>query len=262
MPMLAHVTAHDRFDQREVWGHLADDPTIQLRTRMLETMIPEDVERILDVGCGDGAITNRLATRWDVTGVDTSATALTHVETTSIQASATRLPLPADSFDLILSSEMLEHLLPDAYARAIAEMRRVSRRYLLISVPYREDLKFRTVRCPRCHWRGHVWGHKQAFTAESLAADLEGFTAVETRTFGPPQEPPWPAWWMWTTHRILRCYYWAPGQYPVCEQCGNTDFAASRAIHPALRRINQRLQPRRAPRMPFWVAVLADNRAG
>jgi SAM-dependent methyltransferase len=253
------VTVRDRFDQRDVWGHLTDDPKIQLRARMFEEMIPEAVRSIVDVGCGDGAITNRLARRWQVTGVDTSSTALAHLETTAIEASATRLPLPDRSFDLVLSSEMLEHMPSDAYAQAIDEMRRVTRRYLLISVPYREDLKFRTVRCPRCNWRGHVWGHRQSFTAESLVADLPGFTAVETRTFGPPQEPHWPAWWMWTTHRLLKSYYWAPGQHPLCERCGNTDFTANRGIHPALRRITTRLQPRSRPRMPFWLAVLADN---
>ena len=77
--MLRRVSVRDRFDQREVWGQLADDPDIQLRARMFEEMIPSEVERIVDVGCGDGAITNRLAQRWDMTGVDTSATALTHL---------------------------------------------------------------------------------------------------------------------------------------------------------------------------------------
>ena len=258
--MLPRVTVRDRFDQRDVWGHLADDPNIQLRARMFEEMIPSEVERIVDVGCGDGAITNRLARRWDATGVDMSATALTHLETTAVTASATELPFPDRSFDLVLSSEMLEHMPVTVYAQAIAEMRRVTRQYLLISVPYREDLKFRTVRCPQCNWRGHVWGHKQTFTAESLAADLAGFTAVESRTFGPPQEPPWPGWWMWTTHHVLKSYYWAPGQHPLCERCGNTDFTANRGIHPVLRRINERLQPRSRPRMPFWLAILAARR--
>lgn len=255
--MLACVTVRDRFEQRDVWGRLTDDPKIQLRARIFEQMIPGDVERILDVGCGDGAITNRLAREWDVTGVDTSSTALAHLATTAIEASATRLPLADDSFDLVMSSEMLEHMPRAQYGEAIAEMRRVTRRYLLISVPYREDLKFRTVRCPRCNWRGHVWGHKQTFTAESLIADLEGFTAAETRTFGPLQEPEWPAWWLWTVHRVLHSYYYAPGQHPLCEQCGNTDFTEARSLHPVLRRVNQRLQPRGRPRMPFWLAVLA-----
>jgi len=50
MPKLADVRVRDRFDQRDVSGGLADDPKIQLRTRMFEEMIPHDVEPILDVG--------------------------------------------------------------------------------------------------------------------------------------------------------------------------------------------------------------------
>lgn len=242
-----------------MWGHLGGDPKIQLRARMFEQMIPPETRRILDVGCGDGAITNRLAKRWEVTGVDTSATALAHVETTAIVASATRLPFTDGAFDLVLSSEMLEHLPARAYTEAISEMRRVASRHLLISVPYREDLRFRTVRCPRCRWEGHVWGHRRTFTAESLIADLNGFRAVETRTFGPLQEPPWPAWWMWITHRVLKSYYWAPGQHPLCEHCGNTDFSGTRGIHPVLRSVNERLQRGSRPRMPFWLAVLAQR---
>jgi SAM-dependent methyltransferase len=255
------VTVHDRFEQQSVWGHLVDDPKIGQRAAMLEEMVPDDVVRILDVGCGDGAITNRLARRWDVSGVDQSATALQHLATTAVQGSATRLPFPDMSFDLVLSSEMLEHLPTREYRAAIAEMRRVTRRYLLISVPYREDLRLRIVRCPRCGWRGHVWGHRQRFTAESLLADLDGFVAIQTRTFGPAQEPPSPWWLWWTTHHVLRSYYWAPGQHPLCERCGNTDFRATRGFHPGVHRLSARLPSRRRPRMPFWLAVLADKRA-
>ena len=118
-----------------------------------------------------------------MTGVDQSPTALQHVRTEAVLASATKLPFADGSFDLVLSSEMLEHLPTDDYRQAIAEMSRVSRRYLLISVPYKEVLEFRTIRCPECGWRGHVWGHRQGpFTAESLVADLVGYSVAQTRT--------------------------------------------------------------------------------
>ena len=179
----------DRFSQAAVWGRLATDPYTDERHKNLREMIPAGVRSILDVGCGDGALTNRLADDWDVTGVDMSAAALEHVQTAAVQASATELPFPDASFDLVLSTEMLEHLVLDDYRRAISEMGRVTRRYLLLTVPYREDLRVREVRCPRCGWRGHVWGHQRLFTPESLARDLPGFRPMEARMFGPPQEP-------------------------------------------------------------------------
>jgi SAM-dependent methyltransferase len=253
------MAVHDRFEQEAVWGHLADDPKIQHRAGMFEQIIPGDVESILDVGCGDGAITNRLADRWDVTGLDLSPTALEHLRTTAVQGSATALPFADRTFDLVLSSEMLEHTSDDDYRAALAEMSRVTRHHLLLSVPYREDLGFRTIRCPRCGWRGHVWGHRRSFTPESLLASLEGFSAAEVRIFGPLQEPHWPRWLLSVAHNVLRSYYSAPGQSPMCERCGNIDFAATRAIGPGLRRLNGRAQQRRRPRMPFWMAVLATR---
>lgn len=252
-----HIEVGDRFEQTAIWGHLTADSHTDGRVRTFEQMIPDEVETIVDVGCGDGAITNRLARRWDVTGVDLSAAALAHLEGPAIQASATDLPLPDDSFDLVLSTEMLEHLPAVAYREAISEMRRVSRRYVLIAVPYREDLAFRTIRCPRCGWHGHVWGHRRKFTAESLLRDLDGFVAIETRTFGPLQPPPWPRWLTWSAHNLLRCYYWAPGQHPMCERCQNTDFTSTRALPSVLHRLNRRVRGNE-PSMPVWMAVFAE----
>lgn len=254
------AVVHDRFEQEAVWGQLIRDPKTERRIRMFQQMIPSDVERIVDVGCGDGAITNRLAEHWDVTGVDLSAAALAYLETAALQASATELPLPDKSFDLVLSSEMLEHLPDSTYREAIAEMQRVSRRYLLISVPYREDLDSRTVRCPACGWRGHVWGHRRRFTAESLMADLDGFELIESRVFGPRQEPPWPRWLIWMAHNVFRSFYWSYGQHPMCERCHNTDFTRARGISRHLLRLKRRIQPSGAPHMPFWLAVLAEAR--
>ena len=248
----------DRFSQEKAWGYLATDPKTDQRHKTLRQMMPGTVRTILDVGCGDGALTNRLAEEWDVTGADMSAVALEHVKTAAVQASATDLPFADGSFDLVLSSEMLEHLSPGDYGRAISEMSRVTRRYLLLTVPYREDLRFRQVRCPRCGWRGHVWGHRRLFTPESLAHDLIGFQPVEARVFGPVQAPHWPRWLIWSCHRLLNAYYWPPSQHPMCERCANTDFTDARAIPPLVASVQRRLT-RRQVRMPFWLAVLADR---
>jgi SAM-dependent methyltransferase len=49
--------------------------------------------------------------------------------------SATDIPLPDSSFDLVCAFQMLEHLPYDDSLRAFGEMVRVSRKYLVISLP-------------------------------------------------------------------------------------------------------------------------------
>jgi SAM-dependent methyltransferase len=243
-----------------VWGALKDDHEIRQKAEILRQTIPETVSTILDVGCGDGAITNRLAEHYQVTGVDSSAEALNHVRTDAILADATSLPFDDASFDLVLSSELLEHLDDAPYRAAIAEMSRVASRHLLITVPYLEDLRFRIVRCPRCGHRGHVWGHRRRFSLESLAGDLPGFQVVDARIFGPDQPALWPSWSLWILHNLLRSFYWAPGQHPLCERCGNTDYSRTRAIHPVFVRAKNQLDAfARRPRLPFWLAILAER---
>jgi SAM-dependent methyltransferase len=246
-----------RFERREAWGNLAEAPDIQRKVEVFGETIPDGVRTILDVGCGDGAITNALAERWDVTGTDSSAAALEHLRTAAVQASAVALPFEDSSFDLVMSSQMLEHLDDADYRRAIAEMSRVTRDHLLISVPYREDLGLRQIRCPRCGLRAHVWGHQRAFTIDSLVRDLAGFEAVDVRIFGDLQEPPWPRPVLWAFH-ALRFQYRPDGQLPLCEGCGNDDYSAARGFPPGAGPLKAAIdRVRRRPPLPFWISVLA-----
>lgn len=251
----------DRMAREELWGHLTEAPDIQEKIRIFGQMIPQDVETIVDVGCGDGAITNALGARWRITGVDSSATALSHVTVPSVHADARALPLPDAAFDLAMSSQMLEHLDDATYTAAMAELQRVTRQHLLISVPYREDLGMRMVRCPACgHWQ-HVWGHVRRFTIDSLLRDLPAFQPVDVRVFGDLQEPAWPKAALGLVHRVFRGSYSSAGQHPQCEACGNADFSGIRPFPPysgnakaVIDRVTRR------PRLPFWLAMVLTRK--
>ena len=80
--------------------------------------------RVLDLGCGVGHSFHLLAPR-ETVGVDRSADALTGQERETIVADMRELPLPAASFDAVLSVQSLEHV-PDP-ERVLAEARRVLR---------------------------------------------------------------------------------------------------------------------------------------
>ncbi|PZS11945.1 MAG: class I SAM-dependent methyltransferase [Solirubrobacterales bacterium] len=99
---------------------------------------------VLDVGCGEGVLTARWAERLGngrVVGVDLEDPKLraqwARRERSNLEfraAGAERLPFGASEFDLVAAIEALEHI--EGAERTLAEMTRVARRHLLVSVPH------------------------------------------------------------------------------------------------------------------------------
>src|SRR5690606_27782997 len=81
---------------------------------------------------------------------DRSEAALRFVRVEKQRASADRLPFSEGEFDLVSCMEVLEHLPCDIYDQARRELARVASKWILISVPYRENRRLVLVRCPKC----------------------------------------------------------------------------------------------------------------
>ena len=111
-----------------------------------ELFVKADPSSILDVGCGEGVLTHQWAQRIDgtVVGIDLDDPQL-HAEWERRSCpnleyrvmKAENLPFDDDEFDMASAIEVLEHV-PDP-EHTVAEMARVARRHLLVSVP-REPL--------------------------------------------------------------------------------------------------------------------------
>ena len=109
------------------------------RLALLGALEHHSFRTALDVGCSEGFLTNSVAERFgaEVWGVDLSSVAVAkgsrRYGLPLAAAEATRLPFPDGSFDLVFSTEVIEHVLePD---RMLAEMRRVSRGTVLVTTP-------------------------------------------------------------------------------------------------------------------------------
>jgi 2-polyprenyl-3-methyl-5-hydroxy-6-metoxy-1,4-benzoquinol methylase len=123
---------------------------------------------ILDVGCGEGVVTERWARALPdsrLTGLDLQSAELAAQwatrslpNLTFLAGSATQLPFANDEFELVSGIEMLEHV-PDPES-VLAEMSRVASSHLLVSVP-REPL-WRALNMARgAYWAelGNTPGH-------------------------------------------------------------------------------------------------------
>jgi SAM-dependent methyltransferase len=141
-----------------------------------------DPQSLLDVGCGEGVLTHQWAQRMGdakrVVGIDLDDPAL-HAEWAKRTApnleyrvmKAENLPFGDDEFDAAAAIEVLEHV-PDA-EHTVAEMARVTKRWLLVSVP-REPL-WRALNMARgAYWKdlGNTPGHLNHWSKRSFVSLL------------------------------------------------------------------------------------------
>ncbi len=146
---------------------------------------------ILDVGCGEGTVTARLATtaRAPTIGVDLGDEGmreqwrLREGEQLSFRAaSAYDLPFPDGSFDCVCALEVLEHL--ERPHDALAEISRVAKRTLLLSVPREPVWRLVHLMAGRdVRSLGNTPGHTNHWSSKSfqrLVSDFGRVTNVRT----------------------------------------------------------------------------------
>lgn len=209
--------------------------------------------RVLDVGAGNGIVTNRLMEAGlEVVAFDFSEVALRGVRGLKVTGDVAAMPFEDCSFDLSILSEVLEHLGPGTFGRARREVARVSRRHVVITVPNREDLLATAVVCPSCGCRSSAHRHVRRFDDGDFAELIPDFAPVSVFTFGPVDQ---------RVRRIeaairrdvLGRWPWpAPA---LCPQCG---YTSGQAFQPASRaRLLATLaRPARVRRARWLAAVL------
>jgi SAM-dependent methyltransferase len=185
-------------------------------------MIPHDVRSIAEVGCGNGRVSNRLVPNYFVVGLDVSRTALKQAAARRVMGSGSYVPLARNSVDLVLCTDVLEHL-PDEMMRETArEMVRISKRYVLVGVPYRERYQAAYARCSVCGLVANGFGHLRSFTERVLDGLFAGCEVLATDYVGGPRKYFNPVL-LWIEQRLAGTY-WGAGVEALCIGCGNNRF--------------------------------------
>ncbi len=143
-----------------------------------------DIQTVLDVGCRDGRLLNLLGERYETMGMDIGEESLQKVRGMTRVGSIDEIPFQDKSFDLTLCTEVLEHLPDDVMYKGIEELKRVTKKYIIVSVPHEENLVKGYIQCDQCRMVHHESGHLRSFSHEGLLKLFTGWKEMNGEVFG------------------------------------------------------------------------------
>ena len=129
---------------REHNYHEAEDKSSHLAKHIPWIKQNLDVATVLDVGCSTGKSLELFAEQgMTATGVEVSSVAVKKAQSLGrnvVYGCATKLPFDDNSFDLVCSADVFEHLHPDDAEKACKEACRVAKAYVLLKIAEKEDV--------------------------------------------------------------------------------------------------------------------------
>lgn len=122
---------------------------LQILQKMVKMAKPDSKKKIADIGCGEGFLIKEIPVGEKIIGIEISTTALRRAKKIVgfkknvflIQGDAQKLPIPDNYFDIILCSEMLEHV-PDTQI-VLKEFNRILTKsgLLIVSIPNEKQVQ-------------------------------------------------------------------------------------------------------------------------
>lgn len=178
------------FDYANEYNDPVENSEIRrLRQRILSQVSPED-EWVLDVGCGGGWLAESLITKnKKVISMDISFTnPKKAIENTpsenhfAVVADVFNLPFKKNSFDCIVASEIIEHVInPQIFITNLINVLKPGGK-LIITTPYNEKIKYSL--CIHCNKLTPHNAHLHSFTEQSIKKLISVKTAyIHTTVF-------------------------------------------------------------------------------
>jgi SAM-dependent methyltransferase len=170
---------HDYYEGAALWDKSRYVQGYEHRRLMTGVeMIPKDCRSIADIGCGNAAFlalaeAHRPTIR--AVGLDPSHTAVARrwCAAPVVIGQIADLPFPDKAFDVVASMAVLEHIPEAALGRAINEIMRVSARYILLNLPYRE--RRCRIRCTACGCGFDPHLHLRSYDDPQIGCLFPGF---------------------------------------------------------------------------------------
>ena len=157
---------------------------IQLRRLQFAGKYIKPKDFVLDIGCGDGFLTNALSGLCErVIGIDTSATGISlayaMADATNVNFAAgsiNSLPFKENTFDVVTLFEVIEHISTGQAGNAIGEISRVLREEgkLILTTPNSRNLLNRILHRPLTSQK-----HEKEYSQTELLQLLNDFKQVE-----------------------------------------------------------------------------------
>lgn len=180
-------------DQQKIWDHFQSEgvESFSQSQGRLEFLVRRlrPSTRVLNIGVGNGLLEAMAARKGvDIWSLDPSDRAIANLRRVlNIGESAQvgfcqSMPFPDGHFDVVVMSEVLEHLDEEILRATLTEVRRVLRAggRFIGTVPAREKLEDSLVICPHCGVQFHRWGHKQSFDVDRLSSVLSSHFALDS----------------------------------------------------------------------------------
>jgi len=259
---LKENTSGAYYNRPSLWGGNYWSEVQLDRAKKTVMLLPAEIKSVLDVGCGAGIVSKELSKRFfRVISVDFAFNPLKQVRNAQIlcaQGNACSLPFRDCAFDTVIATELIEHLSELERHQALKEIGRISQRFILMTVPYREVLPSGLVKCTECGCIFNASRHTKSFNKLDMNTLLyPKFKLNRIVLFGPRIKRIPSAFIIFAQ---LFGGYRRPEQGSVeCPQCGNVRNYLSRRnwITRFFLGVPARLLPLR--KFPTWMGVLYER---
>ncbi len=234
------------------------------RVADLMGLVPRKISSVLDVGARDGFVSRQLAeTIPSVTSLDLIKPSIAHETIRCVTGDVCGMKFDDNAFDLVFCAEVLEHIPESLLGNACRELRRVSCRYIIVGVPYMQDIRVSRTTCVTCGKANPPWGHVNRFDERRLRGLFPDCEFVETSFVGKARE----------RTNFVSCYlmdlagnpYGTYCQDEPCVHCGGDitgpparTFMQKLCTKAAF--LAQHMQTPFVKEQPIWMHVLLEKR--